>query len=284
MPTNREVYFSLLKSNNKYLTRLVIKSLLNDANDFSDEISLFKAFDLDCPHYDEVMEKAERIKNGEPFQYVLGYANFIDRYFEVNPHVLIPRQETEQLVINTKLIIEKGFGVNPDISIADICTGSGCIAISLKRYFPASTVYASDIDQECLNTALRNAKSYKINFFSGDMLEPFIKNHIKIDVLVCNPPYIEREQDIDEQVWKYEPHLALLAKPDTTFYEKIFSQCDQVLTDKGVMIFEIGEDMEEKLRLLIDKYLTNVSVMFSKDLYNKLRFLYIIKKGEKNDA
>ena len=284
MPTNREVYFNLLKSNNKYLTRLVIKSLLNDANGFWDEISLYKSFDLPCNNYDDLIKKIERVKNGEPFQYVLGYANFIDQYFEVNPHVLIPRQETEELVIGAKLLIEKAFPTSINLSIADICTGSGCIGITLKKYFPSAVVYGTDIDNECLKVAQRNAKMSEVIFLRGNMLDPLIQEGIKVDVIISNPPYIQNHEEIDEQVWKFEPHLALLAKPSTFFYEEIIKKADEVLNENGLLLFEIGEDMEKPLAEIVDKYYPNAKVIFSKDMHNKMRFLYIIKRGGKNYA
>lgn len=284
MPTNREVYFNLLKSNNKYLTRFVIKSLLNDANGFWDEISLYKSFDLPCNNYDDLIKKIERVKNGEPFQYVLGYANFIDQYFEVNPHVLIPRQETEELVIGAKLLIEKAFPTSINLSIADICTGSGCIGITLKKYFPSAVVYGTDIDNECLKVARRNAKMSEVIFLRGNLLDPLIQEGIKVDVIISNPPYIQNHEEIDEQVWKFEPHLALLAKPSTFFYEEIIKKADEVLNENGLLLFEIGEDMEKPLAEIVDKYYPNAKVIFSKDMHNKLRFLYIIKRGGKNYA
>ena len=284
MPTNREVYFNLLKSNNKYLTRFVIKSLLNDANGFWDEISLYKSFDLPCNNYDDLIKKIERVKNGEPFQYVLGYANFIDQYFEVNPHVLIPRQETEELVIGAKLLIEKAFPTSINLSIADICTGSGCIGITLKKYFPSAVVYGTDIDNECLKVARRNAKMSEVIFLRGNLLDPLIQEGIKVDVIISNPPYIQNHEEIDEQVWKFEPHLALLAKPSTFFYEEIIKKADEVLNENGLLLFEISEDMEKPLAEIVDKYYPNAKVIFSKDMHNKLRFLYIIKRGGKNYA
>ncbi|MFA7032127.1 MAG: peptide chain release factor N(5)-glutamine methyltransferase [Bacilli bacterium] len=283
MPTNRQIYFNLLKSGNKYLTRFVIKSLLCDVNKFNDDITLYKSFDFQCLNYDRLLENIKRVCGGEPFQYVLGYCNFIDRYYEVNPHVLIPRQETEELVVNAKALIEKAFGKSI-ISVADICTGSGCIAVALKKYFPLAHIYATDIDKECLIVAKKNDYSKQVTFLQGDMLEPLIKQNIQIDIIICNPPYIEKKEEIDEQVWKYEPHLALLAYPDTFFYEKVFKNCDKILSPQGMMIFEIGEDMEEKLTELIAKYLHDVVVKFSKDMHNKTRFLYIIKKGDNNYA
>ncbi len=285
MPTNRELFFQLLKKKNKYLTRLVIKSLLNDANGFLDEVTLYQHFDEEVPDYEELSKRIERVENGEPFQYVLGYANFIDKYFEVNSSVLIPRQETEQLVIDLKTIIEKRYGDEP-ISIADIGTGSGAIAVSLKKYFPKTQVTATDIDQDAIDVAASNAGrlDQDVMFIRGNMLEPLIKYNIKVDVLVSNPPYIDGPTTIDEQVWKYEPHKALLASPDTFFYEEMLKNADKVLNPGALIAFEIGEEMESSLTELVNKYMPGSKFYFAKDLYNKTRFLYIINEGENVNA
>ncbi len=287
MPTNRELYFSLIKENNKYLTRLVVKALLNDANGFCDDTSLYKNFDLPVENYDQLVKKIERVKNGEPFQYVLGYANFIDKEFDVNEHVLIPRQETEELVISLKTMIEQIYG-DKEINILDVGTGSGAIAISLKRYFPNANVYATDISKEALEVAKKNSKKLgcKVNFLCGDMVEPLFNKDIKFDVLVSNPPYIEKIDEIDEQVFKYEPHLALIAKPCTFFYEKILQNVEKIMKENSIIAFEIGEDMKQPLTDLMADNLTftNLSFRFSKDMYNKLRFLYIMLEESKEDA
>lgn len=285
MPTNRELFFQLLKKNNKYLTRLVIKSLLNDANEFMNEIDLYKNFDQEVKNYEDLMSKIERVENGEPFQYVLGYANFIDRYFEVNSNVLIPRQETEQLVIDLKALMEARFK-KTQFSVADIGTGSGAIAVSIKRFFPEATVYGTDIDQDCIDVAADNAGMHNqdVLFIRGNMLEPLIKHGITVDVIVSNPPYIDGPATIDEQVWKYEPHKALLASPNTLYYEEILKNADKVLNPNGMIAFEIGEDMEESLTQLVKKYMPGSNYYFAKDLYNKLRFLYIVDQGGKKDA
>ena len=287
MPTNRQIYFDLLKENNKYLTRLVIKTLLNDANGFNDEISLYKHFDEECLEYDNLLKKIERVKNGEPFQYVLGYANFIDHNFYVDKNVLIPRQETEELVINVREMIKSLFS-NKDLTIADIGTGSGAIAITLKRYFSKAHIIATDISEEALDVAIKNSESQKqsIEFLLGDMTKPLESLGIELDVLVSNPPYIESEKTIDEQVWEYEPHSALLANPSTHFYEEIFKSAEKIMKPNSLMAFEIGEDMEKPLLELIGKYFTftNVTFKFSKDMYNKTRFLYIIMQEDTHYA
>lgn len=282
MPTNREVFFSLLKENNKYLTRMVIKSILNDANNYTNELDLYKNFDKECPNYEDVLSKVDRVRKGEPFQYVLGYANFIDNFFEVSPSVLIPRPETEELVIRVKQIIETAYGKDAAINIADVGTGSGCIGISLKRYFPNSNVYMSDIDQGAIDVAASNAGRLDAAclIFKGDMLKPFIKNRVKVDVLVSNPPYINGPETIDEQVWKYEPHKALLATPDTFYYEEIIKDAHEVLNDGGMLAFEIGEDMEESLTKIINACMPKANYQFAKDMYGKTRHLFIVDIGE----
>ena len=122
-----------------------------------------------------------------------------------------------------------------------------------------------------------NANKYakNINIFKGDMLSPLIENNIKLDVIVCNPPYIEDIKTIDERTWKQEPHLALLASPSTFFYEQIFKDHQKVMKPKFLLAFEIGEDMEEALTILTKKYFDKCEHQFVKDIYDKTRFLFI---------
>ena len=276
MPTNRELYFSLYKENHKYLTRNVITSVLCYVNGFDCNLTLYKNFDKECERYDEFVSFVERIKKGEPYQYVIGKANFIDLSFNVNPSVLIPRQETEELVIGTKVMVDKMFGPYPKLTIADVCTGSGVIGIYM------STVYVSDIDEACLAVAKSNSEQYNlpVNYIHGDLISPFIEKDIKLDVLVCNPPYIGDESTIDEQVWKYEPHKALLANPKTDFYERIFQDADKIMNKNALLAFEIGEDMEDELSALVEHYFPNSAYKIAKDMYGKIRFLYIMIKED----
>ena len=282
MPTNRELYFSLYKENPKYLTRNVITSLLCYVNGFDCNLTLYKNFDKECERYDEFSSFVERVRNGEPYQYVIGKANFIDLTFNVNPSVLIPRQETEELVIGTKVMVDKMFGAFPKLNIADVCTGSGVIGIYMKKFYPLSTVYVSDIDETCLKVARSNSKMHNLPVIDiqGDLLLPLIDKKIKLDVLICNPPYIGDKSTIDEQVWKYEPHKALLASPKTDFYERIFKDADKIMNRNALLAFEIGEDMEDELSALVEHYFPNSAYKISKDMYGKVRFLYIMIKED----
>ena len=274
MPTNREIYFSLLKENNKYLNKSVITSLLADASGFSEKMDLYNHFDDEVKDVERLFNNANDVKKGIPFQYVLGYSYFLGNKVIVNNGVLIPRQETEQLTVDTIVYIKKMFKYEP-IVLADICTGSGAIACAIEKEIKNATIYATDISEKALVVAKQNVKN--VTLVKSNMVDELINQNIKLDVLVCNPPYIENTDTIDEQVFKYEPHLALLAKPGTKYYEEIFSKASLVMKEHYLMAFEIEEDMQEKLIELMNKYLKGVTYVFRKDIYDKTRFLYIIK-------
>lgn len=277
--TYREMYFSLQKRNNKYLNNTAIKSLLMDDGNFSDFPNLIKHFDDEIKNLAKVESNIERVSNGEPLQYVLGYAYFVNSNYIVSPDVLIPRQETEELAVSVLKMIVKMFGKDPQIKIVDIGTGSGILGIYLKEYFPKSTVICTDISEKSLKITEKNAKLHnvKIDLRQGDMLEP-IKDEKEVSVIVSNPPYIGSVDTVDPQTLKYEPHLALFAEPKTKYYEIMMSLIDSfVLSDKFLMAFEIGEDMEEELTHYIEKNYKGIMYKFEKDIYGKSRFLYIVR-------
>lgn len=275
MPTNRELYFLLKKENNKYLSRSVIVSLLMDASDFSDSMNLYSNFDREVKDVERFYNNVADVKKGIPYQYVLGYSYFLGHKINVNKDVLIPRQETENLVVDVIVFMKKYFKDGDKPVVADICTGSGAIARAIKEEIKDAIVYATDISKDALEVAKTNVKN--VTLLEGNLVDPIIDKGIKLDVLVCNPPYIEDETRIDEQVYKYEPHLALLAKPGTKYYEEIFKKADKIMNKHYLMAFEIEDNMEKPLINLMNKYLDGCTYRFHKDMYNKLRFLYIIK-------
>ena len=275
MPTNRELYFHLLKENNKYLTKSIIVSLLTDANDFSDRMDLYTHFDNEVKDAEHFFSCVDDVKKGIPYQYVLGYSFFLGNKIIVDKNVLIPRQETEQLTVDTIVFLKKVFQ-NDDIPVvADVCTGSGAIAAAIEKEIPDAKIYATDISSEAIAIAAKNVKN--VELLHGNLIDPLIERNIKLDVLICNPPYIENTETIDEQVWKYEPHLALLANPGTKCYEEIFKKAHLIMNSHYLMAFEIEEDMEKPLIELMNKYLDDCTYRFHKDIYGKTRFLYIIK-------
>ena len=277
--TYRELYFNLQKRKSKYLNNTAIKTLLQDDGNFSDFFNLINHFDEQVKNVDKIESNIVRIEAGEPLQYVLGYAFFVNSNYVVSKDVLIPRQETEELAVATLKTIVKMFGKEPKIKIVDIGTGSGILGIYLKEYFPNSSVICTDISENSLQIAKINAKNHhvEIDFRQGDMLDP-IKDEKDVAVIISNPPYIGDESTVDPQTLKYEPHLALFATPKTKYYEIIMSTIDsQILADKYLLAFEIGEDMEEELTHLIETKYKGIMYKFEKDIYGKTRFLYIIK-------
>ena len=273
MPSNREAYFEALK---KSVPKTVINFALQEINGF-DYLELSKRLDEEIVDYNLYTNAINRYLNGEMIEYIFNKAYFLSMPLFVNKHVLIPRQETEQLVELTVQQIKDLFN-NSILNIADICTGSGAIGIAISNYFPDNNIYMSDISEAAIEVATTNAKSIgkgNIEIYQGNMLEPLINKGILLDVLVCNPPYISSTETIEERTWKQEPHLALLANPSTFFYEQIFKDYQKVMNKKFLLAFEIGEDMEAPLEDLIKKYFVNCGYSFIKDIYGKTRFLFI---------
>lgn len=276
--TYREKYFELKKLNDKYLTHTVIKSILMNDAGFNDFFSLLNHFDEQIKNPGRVSNVIDRIKKGEPYQYVLGYAFFVNSNYIVTPDVLIPRQETEQLAVSTMMLIKKIFGGQNKINIFDLGTGSGILAIYLKENFPNANVTGIDISSKCLEIARENAKIHQvlIDFKEKNMLDKIEED---VDVIVCNPPYIESPKTVDPQTLKYEPHLALFANPKTKFYEEVFKYINH--SDKKLlMAFEIGEDMESELTEILENDYHGIGYKFDKDMYGKTRLLYIIRNEE----
>ena len=276
--TYREKYFEYKKLDNKYINNSVIKSLLMDDGGFVDFTDLLKNFDKEVKDLNKLENNLHRVLKGEPIQYVLGYAYFVNSNYLVSSDVLIPRQETEQLAVATLSYIAKHFGRDPKITIVDVGTGSGVLAIYLKEYYPNAHVIGVDISPKALEIARKNAELHKVSvdFRLGNMLEPVNE---KIDVLISNPPYIGSEESVDEQTLKYEPHLALFAEPKTKFYEDMLSNMNK-MNDDFFMAFEIGEDMKDELTSIIESNYPGLGYKFEKDICLKDRFLYIMRNEE----
>ncbi len=214
----------------------------------------------------------KRLESGEPVQYIVGNVDFYGYNFEVNKNVLIPRFETEELVKYTLDIIKDEFN-SP--KILDIGTGSGCIAVTLKRELPDSVITAVDISNDALSVAKKNAcdNNVNINFTNSDIFENVDD---KFDVIISNPPYIKTIEEIDPKVEKNEPSIALYAGVDgLACYRKVLSNVSNYLNYKFLIAFEIGETQGNDLLLLANKYLSDVDVEVKKDIYGRDRFVFI---------
>ena len=225
-------------------------------------------------YYNGNIEDAiKRLNDGEPVQYIVGNVDFYGYILKVNKNVLIPRRETEELV--EEVIKRSQAFLNP--TIIDIGTGSGAIAISLSKELNTH-IYASDISKKALEVANENIKSNNadITLLEGDMLKPYIKNNIKVDIIVSNPPYIKEDEQIENIVKNNEPNIALYAKNNgLEFYESILKDAKKLLNDKFLIAFEIGYTQGEDIKNLAFKYLGNVKVEIKRDLSFKDRMLFV---------
>ena len=211
---------------------------------------------------------------GKPLQYVLNSAYFYNEEFYVNENVLIPRPETEYLVKETYELIKKKF--NKDISILDIGTGSGVIAITLKRLLKTSNVTGLDISNEALEIAKINDKNKEIEFINSNL---FSNINSKYDVIISNPPYIDINIKADYNVHKYEPHLALYANnKGLHIYENILKDISNYLNKEFIIAFEIGNNQSKDLEILTKKYLSNIKTISKKDLNGFDRYFFIINE------
>lgn len=221
-----------------------------------------------------------RILKQEPMAHVLGYSWFYGYKFIVNEDVLIPRPETEELCANILARMDQYFSKNETIHCVDVGTGSGAIAITLCKEEPHVHMMATDISQEALVTARKNAQMNEadVQFMAGDMLQPLIEKNIRVDVLVCNPPYIPQEEKMEKSVVDFEPHVALFGGEDgLKFYREIFADCQKVLKDKAFMAFEMGWDQRERMSQLVEKTLPGWKYEILKDMNGKDRMLFVYR-------
>ena len=204
-----------------------------------------------------------RRASGEPTQYITGKQEFWGLEFEVTPAVLIPRPETEHLIeVALNRLVQRR---NDSLLIADVGTGSGCIAAALAKEFPNAEIIATDISPAALEIAKRNAAhlgfASRINFIQADLLDSAfydsrVTNHesLLFDLIISNPPYIStNDPDLPREVRDHEPHQALFAgAKGTEIYERLIAQAEQSLNQGGFLILEFGFGQSEKIRRLLE--------------------------------
>lgn len=215
-----------------------------------------------------------RMLSGEPIQYIVGFQSFYGYSFEVDENCLIPRPETEEVMIHFLNLCQ-----NED-TVVDIGTGSGAIAITLKLLKPDLNVYATDLYKNTLEVAKSNANMHNqdVQFLSGSALKPLIDNNIKVDGLISNPPYIDKEEakEMEDTVLKYEPHHALFAENNGyAIYEEILKDLPSVMKENGHIVFEIGYKQGKHLKSLILSMYPNKNIEVIKDINGNERIITI---------
>ena len=234
-----------------------------------DRIRLYIDFEkeLDKPSLELFKGFITRRVKGEPAAYITGSKQFMSLIFKVTPDVLIPRPETEMLI---ESVIEISKIIEGKLTVLDIGTGSGAIAVSLAKFVDNIAVTATDISKKALEVAIENAKKHqvenKISFIEADL---FPVETQKYDIIVSNPPYIKTAEikTLQIEIRDYEPHSALDGGPDgLDFYKKIAEKSDNYLNENGRLILEVGYDGAKDVAVLVQDALKTKNIRIKKDL------------------
>lgn len=229
----------------------------------------------------KLIKTINNLKKFKPIQYITGESFFMGLKFKVNKNVLIPRQETEELV---EWIINDNCDFKNKINVIDIGTGSGCIAISLSKKKRNFNLTAIDNSDKSLLVAKENARlnKVKINFINNDILKPLNDKTI-YDIIISNPPYIADSEikNIEDKVLKFEPYNAIFVdkKNPLIFYKAIIDFSLSNLKKEGKIYFEINPIFYNSLLTLIESY-NKFNLVVKKDISNKNRMIRLMRKNE----
>ena len=250
------------------LTRLILEAVCRI--ELADVV-VNKTLHLDAEKEDDIRDIIRRLLNDEPIQHILGFTWFRDRKFKVDRHVLIPRQETEELV---ELIVKEN--PEPGLRLLDIGTGSGCIAISLSIEMKTPEVHACDVNAETLEVARLNAQTNKadVNYFCTDILQQFPPVR-DLDLIISNPPYVmeSEKSGMDRNVLDFEPGEALFVPDDDplVFYRKITEWSKINLKKGGKLYFEINESLGSEIEDMLRSF-QFIDIVITPDINGKERF------------
>ncbi|MDM5314693.1 peptide chain release factor N(5)-glutamine methyltransferase [Fictibacillus sp. b24] len=262
-----------------FAAEILMRHVLGDVNRTEMLMRLHDVMDED--EYAELRAAVKRHVDGEPVQYITGKEEFYGRTFSVNEEVLIPRPETEELVEHMLTLISNHFGDGAAVSVADIGTGSGAISISLALENERLDVYTVDIAEESIEVAKGNANRLgaKVTFLHGDLLQPFIEQGKKLDVVVSNPPYIpDHEIAVLETIVKdREPMRALSGGEDGyVFYRRFMEELPLVLNEKAIVGFEVGAGQGETVADMLRETFPSAEVYVKEDISGKDRMVFAL--------
>lgn len=231
----------------EFLAKFLLMYMLDETTEqFSNKLSEELSVEQENRYFDLINKN---INEDTPLSHLVGFDYFYDRKFKVTKDVLSPRMETEELIYKVLEHIKKSK--KDSFRILDLCTGSGIIAITLKKEIVKkyTEIVASDISEKALSIAIENANNNNANitFIKSDLFDNISG---KFDLIISNPPYISYKDKITikDSVLNYDPHLALFAEEDGIyFYRKIIENAVHYLSKDGVIFFEIGYDQKEKI-------------------------------------
>lgn len=262
-----------------------LRILIAHNEGFEQQIDVIYHQEDEMKHPTLFLSQCERLRKGEPVEYIINESQFLGMNLYVDKNVLIPRNETEELISILSQKVSEYFDPRNYLMVGDIGTGSGAIILGVKSLFPNWVCGASDIKEDALKIAKKNFDRYSIQVEThlGDALEPWIKNDTKFDILISNPPYILHKEDAQQSVIDYEPDSALWLTPENDVYEKIFANVYKVKRGALLLAFEISPDLVDHLNGLMEKHLHDYECEFVKDLSGFDRFLFVYLKDENDD-
>jgi len=218
---------------------------------------------------------------GEPTQYLTGKQEFWGLEFEVTPAVLIPRPETEHVIeVALERLGPRGIKIrmdtgapSPKLRVADVGTGSGCIAVALAYELPHADLFATDISEAALeiarHNALRHGVAERIDFLHADLLQPLLRGQQSFDLIVSNPPYISRREapSLQREVVDHEPGIALFGGPrGIEIYERLIEEARILLRSGGFLVLELGHDSAKPVRAMLEKQFCWTKLSVTNDL------------------
>ena len=273
-----EVYKqALTKLQNPDVEEINIRILLAEVNILNSMSDFYLRKDEEIRDLPRFQSYFDRYIKGEPIQYILGKTDFLGLEIKVDNRVLIPRQESEEVVDFTIKKAHELFG-NKTPDLVDVCCGSGVMGIALSKNLFSNKVIFSDISEDALEVCEENCSNngVKGDFYLGNGLDELIKNNEKVDILISNPPYILKSEPVDKSVLDYEPHLALFADSEFSVYESIISKLHLVKKGLLLAVFELGINSKDKVKNMINRYYPDCEYGFIKDINGKERILYIV--------
>lgn len=233
---------------------------------------------IEDDHFTQLKVDLDRYAGGVPVQHIIGYEEFFGRRFRVNEHVLIPRPETEELVVAVMDLKNRLFK-NESVQLVDVGAGSGAISITIALEDESIDVNAIDISAEALTVARKNAEELgaKVDLKQGDLLQPLLAEKKKVEIIVSNPPYIPLT-DADSlaiHVREHEPHLALFGGVDgLDLYRRFMKELPLCIKEKGLVAFEVGIEQAKVVQAMLAETFPFAETDIKKDINGKERMVF----------
>jgi len=256
------------------VARMLLQHVLNKTRV---ELMIDMREEISVQQFDRYWSLIEEHRAGKPVQYIMGTEEFYGRTFQVNKDVLIPRPETEELIVETISRIQRIFTNQSKLKLADIGTGSGAIAVTMKLESPTLEVTATDLSLEALDVAKLNATELgaKISFKQGDLTRPISDE--KWDIVLSNPPYISHDEapTLSDSVLNYEPHCALFADEEGLYlYKRLAQELPAIMKRPALIGLEIGYKQGHDVQSIFQKSFPTAHVDIVKDINGKERMIF----------